>query len=183
MAHFGAAGGGLRLALLGSVALIAAAGQANAQAQTETLPQGEDTSLASERDRDSEIVVTGSRLRGSTPVGSSLIGVTRDDIEMSSSTTTFQVMQELPQVLNLGVSDSSRGQSGGAANTSFSSAINIRGLGPYSTLTLIDGHRSVLVRASRLGELTRSQLAEVVEDAWLSQASRRRGEQWLASRA
>lgn len=143
MAHFGAAGGGLRLALLGSVALIAAAGQANAQAQTETLPQGEDTSLASERDRDSEIVVTGSRLRGSTPVGSSLIGVTRDDIEMSSSTTTFQVMQELPQVLNLGVSDSSRGQSGGAANTSFSSAINIRGLGPYSTLTLIDGHRSV----------------------------------------
>lgn len=54
---------------------------------------------------------------------------------------------------------------------------------PFFTTPHFDGHRSVLVRASRLGELTRSQLAEVVEDAWLSQASRRRGEQWLASRA
>ena len=54
---------------------------------------------------------------------------------------------------------------------------------PFFTTPHFDGHRSVLVRASRLGELTRSQLAEVVEDAWLSQASKRRGEQWLASRA
>jgi hypothetical protein len=53
---------------------------------------------------------------------------------------------------------------------------------PFFTTPHFDGHRSVLVRASRLGELTRSQLAEVVEDAWLSQASTRRGEQWLAGR-
>ncbi len=53
---------------------------------------------------------------------------------------------------------------------------------PFFTTPHFDGHRSVLVRASRLGELTRSQLAEIVEDAWLSQASKRRGEQWLASR-
>jgi hypothetical protein len=54
---------------------------------------------------------------------------------------------------------------------------------PFFTTPHFDGHRSVLVRASRLGELTRSQLAEVVEDAWLSQASKRRAEQWLANRA
>jgi hypothetical protein len=53
---------------------------------------------------------------------------------------------------------------------------------PFFTTPHFDGHRSVLVRASRLGELTRSQLAEIVEDAWLSQASKRRGEQWLADR-
>ncbi len=32
----------------------------------------------------------------------------------------------------------------------------------------------VLVRVNRLGELSRQKLAEVIEDAWLSQASARR---------
>ena len=53
---------------------------------------------------------------------------------------------------------------------------------PFFTTPHFDGHRSVLVRASRLGELTRSQVAEIVEDAWLSQASKRRADQWLTSR-
>lgn len=52
---------------------------------------------------------------------------------------------------------------------------------PFFTTAHFDGHRSVLVRASRLGEVTRQELREIVEDAWLSQASRRRGEQWLAT--
>jgi hypothetical protein len=38
----------------------------------------------------------------------------------------------------------------------------------------------VLVRASRLGEITRAELAEVVQDAWLAQASNRRRAAWLA---
>lgn len=53
---------------------------------------------------------------------------------------------------------------------------------PFFTTPHFDGHLSVLVRASRLGEVSRQELAEIVEDAWLSQASRRRGEAWLASR-
>jgi hypothetical protein len=50
---------------------------------------------------------------------------------------------------------------------------------PFFTTPHFDGHRSVLVRASRLGELTLRELAEVVQDAWLSQASRRRADAWL----
>ncbi|MEU8306621.1 MmcQ/YjbR family DNA-binding protein [Actinomadura sp. NPDC048955] len=50
---------------------------------------------------------------------------------------------------------------------------------PFFTTPHFNGHRSVLVRASRLGELTLRELTEVVQDAWLSQASRRRGEAWL----
>lgn len=50
---------------------------------------------------------------------------------------------------------------------------------PFFTTPHFNGHRSVLVRASRLGELTLRELTEVVQDAWLSQASRRRGEDWL----
>jgi hypothetical protein len=52
---------------------------------------------------------------------------------------------------------------------------------PFFTTPHFDGHRSVLVRASRLNELTRDELAEVVQDAWLSQASARRRTTWLAA--
>ena len=45
-----------------------------------------------------------------------------------------------------------------------------------------DGHLSVLVRASRLDELRRDELAEVIQDAWLSRASTRRAADWLAAR-
>jgi len=51
---------------------------------------------------------------------------------------------------------------------------------PFFTTPHFDGHRSVLVRASRLGELSRDELVEVVQDAWLSQASHRRRTTWLA---
>ena len=53
---------------------------------------------------------------------------------------------------------------------------------PFFTTPHFDGHLSVLCRASRLSELTRQELAEVIEDAWLSRASARRGSEWLKSR-
>jgi hypothetical protein len=54
---------------------------------------------------------------------------------------------------------------------------------PCFTTPHFDGHLSVLVRASRLGELTRQDVAELVQDAWLSRASRRRAATWLAEHA
>ena len=53
---------------------------------------------------------------------------------------------------------------------------------PFFTTAHFDGHPSVLVRACRLGELTRGELAEVVQDAWLSRASKRRAAAWLSTR-
>src|SRR4051794_27212928 len=50
---------------------------------------------------------------------------------------------------------------------------------PFFTTPHFDGHPSVLLRASRIGELTRDELAEVVQDAWLSRASARRAATWL----
>jgi hypothetical protein len=52
---------------------------------------------------------------------------------------------------------------------------------PFFTTDHFNGHRSVLVRASRLGEVTREELAELIQDAWLSQASKRRAADWLAT--
>jgi hypothetical protein len=53
---------------------------------------------------------------------------------------------------------------------------------PFFTTPHFAGYPSVLVRACRLGELSRSELAEVVEDAWLARASARRRAEWLATR-
>ncbi len=53
---------------------------------------------------------------------------------------------------------------------------------PFFTTPHFDGHSSVLVRGSRIGELTRQELAEVIQDAWLSQASPRRAAAWLKAR-
>jgi hypothetical protein len=53
---------------------------------------------------------------------------------------------------------------------------------PFFTTPHFDGHPSVLLRACRIGELTLDELTEIVEAAWLSQASRSRAEAWLAAR-
>ncbi|GAA0582707.1 MmcQ/YjbR family DNA-binding protein [Paractinoplanes ferrugineus] len=54
---------------------------------------------------------------------------------------------------------------------------------PFFTTPHFDGHPSVLLRAARIGELTREELAEIIQDAWLSRASKRRGADWLAARS
>ena len=50
---------------------------------------------------------------------------------------------------------------------------------PFFTTPHFDGHPSVLVRISRLGELSKQQLTEVIQDAWLARASKRRASTWL----
>lgn len=51
---------------------------------------------------------------------------------------------------------------------------------PFFTTPHFDGHPSVLMRHSRVGELSRDELAEVVYDAWLARAPKRIARQWLA---
>ena len=50
---------------------------------------------------------------------------------------------------------------------------------PFFTTPHFDGHLSVLLRASRIGEIRYDELAEVVQEAWLSRASARRRAVWL----
>lgn len=105
--------------------------------------QAQDVASAGPTVSDKDIVVTGSRIRGAAPVGSAVISLDRKALETTGATTTTQLLQQLPQVFNLGVSDSSRGQAGGSQNITYGSGINLRGLGPYATLSLLDSHRVV----------------------------------------
>ena len=50
---------------------------------------------------------------------------------------------------------------------------------PFFTTDHFNGHRSVLVRACELHRVGVAELTELVQDAWLSQVSNRRGKQWL----
>lgn len=50
---------------------------------------------------------------------------------------------------------------------------------PFFTTPHFDGHPSVLLRASRVNEVDRDEIVELVQDAWLAQASPRRATTWL----
>jgi hypothetical protein len=52
---------------------------------------------------------------------------------------------------------------------------------PFFSTSHFDGHLSVLIRGSRIAELTLQELTEVVQDAWLCRASARRAATWLSA--
>ena len=134
---------GLRPVCLAIAALVAHAAQAQDAPAAPAAPAPAASAAESGKESLSAVVVTGSRIRGVAPVGAVVTAMSRDDIETSGATTTAQIVQELPQVFNLGVSENSRGQSGGAGNITYGASINLRGIGPYATLTLVNGHRVV----------------------------------------
>lgn len=49
----------------------------------------------------------------------------------------------------------------------------VEGPGPFFTIDHFRGYNAVLVQLSRLGELSRDELAEVITDAWLAVAPKK----------
>lgn len=89
----------------------------------------------------SEIVVTGSRIRGG-PATSPVTTISRRDAERAGQTDLGQIIRDIPQNFSGGQNPTivAAGQ-GGFTNVSGSSALNLRGLGPDASLTLFNGHR------------------------------------------
>ena len=90
----------------------------------------------------SEIVVTGSHIRGVVPAGSEFITIDRSSIDRSGYSTIQDVIHAIPQ--NFGGADSETAQvtaETNSYNTSYASSANLRGLGADATLTLVNGHR------------------------------------------
>lgn len=52
--------------------------------------------------------------------------------------------------------------------------------GPFFTVPQFRGYNAVLVQQSRLGEITRDELAEVITDAWLATAPKKLVREFLA---
>jgi iron complex outermembrane recepter protein len=88
-----------------------------------------------------EIVVTGTLIRGTGPVGSTLIAVDQAQLMATGGNNVSDMLQDVPQVSQLGVAEGQRSGTGGAVNITLGNSINLRGLSPFATLTLLDSHR------------------------------------------
>ena len=88
-----------------------------------------------------EVIVTGSSIRGAPPVGSNLVSIGQAEIQKSGAQTIQQVLRSVPSVVGM----QSVGQGAfGSADGAGTNAPTIHGLGASasnSTLILIDGHR------------------------------------------
>lgn len=114
--------------------------------QTPSGPQvvGDATSESKQTEGLEEILVTGTHIRGTQP-SSPVLTITGEDIASSGYTNIGDLMRTLPQNSASGASPQTLTGSGpngtAAGNFAFGSAPNLRGLGPASTLTLVNGRR------------------------------------------
>ena len=74
-------------------------------------------------------------------MGSAVIALDRDALVDAGQVTIDRIIKDIPQNFDLGVSENSRAQSGGAGNIVYGNTVNLRGVGPYATLIMVDGHR------------------------------------------
>jgi iron complex outermembrane receptor protein len=92
----------------------------------------------------SEIVITGSHIRGIDNKTNPIIVIDRDQIDRSGYSSTQDLFRSLPQNFTSGDASEDGAFSGNAnagRNTDYASGVNLRGLGVSSTLVLLDGHR------------------------------------------
>ncbi|ANO50061.1 hypothetical protein BA177_01440 [Woeseia oceani] len=91
-----------------------------------------------------EIVVTGTHIRGVDNVGASSITFSREELDATGYTTVGEVFESLPQNLdeiNLDGAFADGASAVASANSQLASGISLRGLGPGSTLVLLNGKR------------------------------------------
>lgn len=124
-------------ALLAGAAAILCPTTAVAQ---DSEPTGPETDAADDENKDS-IVVTGTRIRGAESA-SDTVTLSRETIAAAGQVDLGEAVRSLPQNFN-GGQNPGVGTGAGLINSNVNSAstVNLRGLGPDATLTLLNGHR------------------------------------------
>ncbi len=110
----------------------------------DTPPPEQSRDLASALAPASEITVVGTHIRGAAPVGANVITIGRDDIERAGYATAQQIITALPQNFATGISETTTNIAavqGSNLNYDRGAEVNLRGLGAFSTLVLINGRR------------------------------------------
>jgi outer membrane receptor protein involved in Fe transport len=89
-----------------------------------------------------EVVVTGTRIAGASPVGSQAVVLDRAAMDRAGRSSAADLIQTLPQNVSLGKSQETRGSvQASPDNLGFATAPNLGGLGVDATLSLVNGHR------------------------------------------
>lgn len=104
-----------------------------------------------------EVVVVGTHLRGVTSLPVPVLTMTREDIDAAGVATTEALLESMPQNFTSTTPDSFRtlGNSVVAQlNTERAVAVDLRGLGPQSTLALLNGHRQAGGVAGRVVDIS-----------------------------
>lgn len=94
-----------------------------------------------------DIVVVGTRIRGVAPTGAPVMVVDRTDVERSGRATVQGLFETIPANFSGGLNEAVAGttsRNNAGDNAALGSSINLRGLGPSSTLVLFDGNRPAL---------------------------------------
>lgn len=108
-----------------------------------------------------QISVIGSRIRGAKPT-SPVISASREKIAELGHSDLGSFARSIPQNYNGGQNPGVvSGSQNGSENATSSSALNLRGLGPDATLTLLNGHRVAYDAASQGIDISAIPLAAV----------------------
>lgn len=119
-------GSAIAAAMLGAPAAVHAQNTGNDSATEDSAAEA-----------DTEIVVTGTSIRGIPPVGSGLISVSRDDAKLIGAASTAELLATVPQLNSFNTAP--RTSNGGLG----SFAPGMRGLPASATLPLMNGHRLI----------------------------------------
>jgi hypothetical protein len=118
-----------------AVAILSLPAAAHAQGTDQPAQTGE-----SDGEADTEIVVTGTSIRGIPPTGSGLISISREDARQIGAASTPELLATVPQLNSFNTAP--RVSNGGLG----SFAPGLRGLPSAATLPLMNGHRPIFRR-------------------------------------
>lgn len=124
--------------LLLSGSFFAFADQAVAQTVIAQSAQTQPAKDSANEQGSSEIIVTGTSIRGVAPAGANVITLGRDDILATGANTTQTLLASVPQLTAFNTRP--RPNPGGGNPTT---SPDIHNVGPAATLTLVNGHRVV----------------------------------------
>jgi iron complex outermembrane receptor protein len=126
---------GSRLQVQASVLALLTAAAVSQSANAQATSGGADATAAGAV---SEIVVTGTNIRGVAPVGSNLMSVNAQQIEKTDAQTIQQILREVPAVTGIAATP----QGGNPGNSFYAPTIHDLGSSSSnSTLVIVDGHR------------------------------------------
>lgn len=92
-------------------------------------------------ERASAVVVTGTHIHSSYPIGARVINMDAEELQDGGSTSVADFLRALPQSFGGGPSPDTHLGAEAAANSGMGTAINLRGLGAKATLILFNGER------------------------------------------